>query len=222
MNILVVAATEMEIAPFTAQNNQVEILITGVGAPSCMYALTKKLLQQKYDFILQAGIAGTFKNQFALGETYFIKTDLFADLGIQEGNNFFTLFDGGFLKPDTIPYTNGQLLNLAENYFGLKVANAITINTISDSLAQTELYKKKYDADIESMEGAAFHYVCIQENIPFLQIRSISNFVGERIKTNWKMKESIENLNNTLNRIIAQLQNYDNNSFNILPTISNS
>jgi futalosine hydrolase len=205
MKILVVAATEMEIAPFMAQNNQSEILITGVGAPACMYALTKKLLQQQYDLVVQAGIAGTFKNQFALGETYAVKTDLFADLGIQEGNNFYSLFDGGFLKPDAIPYTNAQLLNTTENLFGLKMANAITINTVSDSLAQTELYKKKYDADIESMEGAAFHYVCIQENISFLQIRSISNFVGERVKTNWKMKESIESLNENLIRIVTGL-----------------
>jgi futalosine hydrolase len=207
MTILVVAATEMEIAPFIAQNNQVDILITGVGAPACMYALTKKLLQKKYDFVIQAGIAGTFKNQFALGETYMVKSDLFADLGIQEGNNFFTLFDGGFLQPDVLPYTKGQLLNPTRNYTGLKQASGITINTVSDSLAQTELYKKKYDADIESMEGAAFHYVCIQENISFLQLRSISNFVGERVKTNWKMKESIESLNEHLIRIVSNLYN---------------
>jgi futalosine hydrolase len=213
MNILAVAATEMEIAPFIAQNNEAEILITGVGAPACMYALTKKLFKQKYDLVIQAGIAGTFKNHFALGETYMVKTDLFADLGIQEGNNFYTLFDGGFLQPDLLPYTKAQLVNTIENYFNLKPANAITINTVSDSLAQTELYKKKYDADIESMEGAAFHYVCIQENVSFLQIRSVSNFVGERVKTNWKMKESIESLNENLIRIIEEL-NPSNKSCN--------
>jgi futalosine hydrolase len=202
MNILVVAATEMEIAPFIAQNNHAEILITGVGAPACMYALTKKLLHQKYDWVIQAGIAGTFKNQFTLGETYVVKTDLFADLGIQEGNNFYTLFDGGFLQPDALPFTKAVLLNKTENNFGLKQANAVTINTVSDSLTQTELYKKKYDADIESMEGAAFHYACIQEGVSFLQIRSISNFVGERVKTNWKMKEAVDNLNQNLIRII--------------------
>jgi futalosine hydrolase len=214
MSILVVAATEMEIAPFIAQNTQAEILITGVGAPACMYALTKKLTQHKYSLVIQAGIAGTFTNQFALGETYAVKTDLFADLGIQEGNNFFTLFDGGFLKADTFPYTNGQLLNNTTNLFALKPANAITINTVSDSLAQTELYKKKYNADIESMEGAAFHYVCIQEEVSFLQIRSISNFVGERVKTNWKMKESIESLNENLIRIIHKFRSLANTRLN--------
>jgi futalosine hydrolase len=204
MKILVVAATEMEIAPFVAQNTIADILITGVGVPACMYALTKRLLQNKYDFVIQAGIAGTFKNQYPLGQTFAVKSDLFADLGIQEKDQFFTLFEKGFANENAFPNTNGRMENTNENYFSSKPVNAITINTVSDSLAQTELYKKKYDADIESMEGAAFHYVCILEKIPFLQIRSISNFVGERVKTNWKMKEAIDSLNENLIRIIHE------------------
>lgn len=204
MKILVVAATEMEIAPFVAQNTKADVLITGVGVPACMYAITKRLMQYKYDFVIQAGIAGTFKNQYPLGQTFAVKTDLFADLGIQEKEQFFTLFEKGFVNENTFPNTNGRMENTIQNYFLLKPVNAITINTISDSLAQTELYKKKYDADIESMEGAAFHYVCIQEKISFLQIRSISNFVGERVKTNWKMKEAIDSLNEHLIRIVNE------------------
>jgi futalosine hydrolase len=207
MKILVVAATEMEIAPFMAQNTKTDVHITGVGAPACMYALTKCLLQNKYDFVIQAGIAGTFKNQYPLGQTFAVKTDLFADLGIQEKEQFFTLFEKGFVNENAFPNTNGRMENTNENYFSLKSVNAITINTVSDSLAQTELYKKKYDADIESMEGAAFHFVCLQEKISFLQIRSISNFVGERVKTNWKMKEAIDSLNEHLIRIVKDLHN---------------
>jgi futalosine hydrolase len=207
MKILVVAATDIEIAPFLAQNAMTDTLITGVGAPACMYALTKSLLQNRYDFVVQAGIAGTFKNQYPLGQTFAVKTDLFADLGIHEKETFFTLFEKGFANENAFPNTNGRMENESENYFSLKPVNAITINTVSDSLVQTELYKKKFDADIESMEGAAFHYVCIQEKIPFLQIRSISNFVGERVKTNWKMKEAIDSLNESLIRIVNDLHN---------------
>ena len=209
MKILLVAATEMEIASFIAQNISVDVLITGVGAPACMYALTKRLMQYKYDFVIQAGIAGTFKNQYPLGQTFAVKTDLFADLGIQEKEQFFTLFEKGFVNENVFPNKNGRMENSYENYFSLKPVNAITINTVSDSLAQTEFYKKKYDADVESMEGAAFHYACMQEKIPFLQIRSISNFVGERAKTNWKMKEAIDNLNVNLIRIINEFRSLE-------------
>ncbi len=205
MKILVVAATEFEIAPFISDNNMADFLITGVGSPACMYALTKRLQQTKYDFVIQAGIAGTFKNSFPLGETFFVKTDAFADLGIYENEAFFTLFEKNFIDPNAVPYKNGWLENSAENSFNLAPAKSITVNTVTDNFLQTSMFTKKYDPDLESMEGAVFHYVCIQENVAFLQLRSVSNFVGERIKTNWKMKESILSLNENLSRIVQQL-----------------
>ena len=52
------------------------------------------------------------------------------------------------------------------------------------------------------MEGAALHYVCLMEKIPFIQLRSISNYIGERNKKKWNMQESINNLNEHLIRLI--------------------
>jgi futalosine hydrolase len=205
MKILIVSATALEIAPFVAFNYDVEVLITGVGAPACMYALTKKMQNGNYDFVIQAGIAGTFKNTFALASTYIVSHDLFADLGISENEMFYTLFDTGFADANTMPYTDGWLLNDGLIQVGLPMAKSITVNTVSDNFDTTEMYKRKFDADIESMEGAAFHYVCLQEKIPFLQLRSISNFVGERTKTNWKIKEAIDNLNDNLKKIVETL-----------------
>ena len=42
-------------------------------------------------------------------------------------------------------------------------------------------------------------------NIPFLQMRSISNKVGERDKNKWKIKEAVENLNIELIKLIQTL-----------------
>jgi futalosine hydrolase len=55
------------------------------------------------------------------------------------------------------------------------------------------------------MEGAAFHYVCLQQKINFLQLRGISNDVGQRDKSKWKLKESVENLNKELFKIMKNL-----------------
>jgi futalosine hydrolase len=54
--------------------------------------------------------------------------------------------------------------------------------------------EKKFDADIETMEGAAFFYSCLQLKIPFLQIRAISNFVEPRDKSKWNIPLALENL----------------------------
>jgi futalosine hydrolase len=55
------------------------------------------------------------------------------------------------------------------------------------------------------MEGAALHYVCLMEKIPFIQLRSVSNYIAERNKKNWNMKESIGNLNQALIKLLASL-----------------
>ena len=61
---------------------------------------------------------------------------------------------------------------------------------------------KTFAADIESMEGAALHYVCLLQKVPFLQLRSISNKVGVRDKTKWKIKTAIDNLTMELNALL--------------------
>jgi len=62
-----------------------------------------------------------------------------------------------------------------------------------------------FDPVTESMEGAVLHYVCLMETVPFVQIRSISNYIGERNKKKWDMMDSIANLNDTL---IKTINNY--------------
>lgn len=69
----------------------------------------------------------------------------------------------------------------------------------------TGLYVNKFQPVIESMEGAALHYVCLMEKIPFLQIRSISNHIGERDKRKWNMKEAILRLNQEIIRLTENL-----------------
>lgn len=55
------------------------------------------------------------------------------------------------------------------------------------------------------MEGAALHYVCLMEKVPFIQIRAVSNYIAERNKKNWNMKSSIINLNTELIRLLDHL-----------------
>lgn len=209
MQILLIAATEQEIQPFAANNTGVDIMITGVGMPSALYHLQKRINQVEYDLIIQAGIAGSFNSGIALGDTVLVIKDCFADLGMEEKENYKPVFETGFADKDEFPFKDGWLINPNEhlNTTGLSIVKAITVNKVSDSKLQKQQFIQAFDADIETMEGAALHYVCLQENIPFLQIRSVSNTVGDRNKTKWKMKEAIENLNIELTKLINQLKN---------------
>lgn len=204
MRILVVAATEFEIAPFIKTNTNTAVLITGVGVPSTVYHLTKKLLQEKYSMVIQAGIAGSFSKKIKTGEVVVIERDAFGDIGAEEDKHFKTVFQLGFGDENEYPFKDGCLVNTPETLqkSKLKKVNAVTVNKIGDRKKQAEQLKKIFNAQIESMEGAAFHFVCLQQHVPFLQIRSISNKVGERDKTKWNIKEAVKNLNTELIKLV--------------------
>jgi futalosine hydrolase len=207
MNLLIVAATEFEIKPLQDQNLEADYLITGVGIPATIFHLTKKLMAKNYNLAFQVGIGGTFNDAMPPGDVVLIKEDAFGDLGIEENGKLKTLFETGFAGKDDFPYEDGLLINrsMLLEKIDLPKARAITVNKVMDGQIQIDNNKERFNADIESMEGAAFHYVCLQQKINFLQIRGVSNIVGERDKAKWRMKTAIENMNNEVLKIIKNL-----------------
>ena len=205
MKILLLSATEFEINTFlntSINKDKIDVLIGGVGMASTILNLTKRLISNKYDLVLQAGIAGVFNNKnIELGDVVMVKQDAFGDLGAMEKNNFQSIQEMKFNDGNEWLINENEL----QKQFKYPLVKAITVNTITDNEAVINALQNKWNADVESMEGAALHYVCGQLNIPYLQIRSISNAVGERDKTKWQFKKAIDHLNLELDSIIAQL-----------------
>ena len=209
-NILVVAATAKEISPFidlaTAGNfTNVDILISGIGLVASTYHLTKQLGLKNYGLVIQPGVAGCFDPGIDLGQVVAVKQDAIADQSVVELEKLKTLFDLKLVPQDQLPYQKGWLINPNKEILKrskLKLVKGISVNQISTSKQMIKFYRDVFDPVTESMEGAALHYVCLLENIPFLQIRSISNYIGERNKKKWNMMDSISNLNESLIRII--------------------
>ena len=208
MSILIAAATKMEIQTFLDLNPNAEYLITGVGAAATVFQLMNRIESNKYDFITQVGLAGTYSNELILGESVIVERDCFADLAVWENKKIINVNDLGFTNPNDFPFENGWLVNhkVSFNSTQAKKVKAVTVNLLTDELSYVEAMRMKYNAAVESMEGAALHYVCIQKNIPFLQIRGISNQVGERDKSKWQFKEAIQSSNQLLNDIYSSLK----------------
>jgi len=208
MSILIVAATKMEIQPFWDLNPDAEYLITGVGAAATIFQLMNRIENNKYNFILQVGLAGTYTNGLTLGESVIVERDCFADLAVWKNKKIISVHDLGLTNPDEVPFEKGWLVNHNVSFHSTqaKKVKGVTVNLLTDDLNYVNEMKQKYNADVESMEGAALHYVCIQKNIPFLQIRGISNQVGERDKSKWQFKEAIQSSNQLLNDIYSSLK----------------
>jgi futalosine hydrolase len=76
------------------------------------------------------------------------------------------------------------------------------VNEVSTRPQRIEQLQQKYAPILESMEGAALHFICLREKIPFLQLRAVSNFVGERDKRKWQIKEAVQKLRAQLNSFL--------------------
>lgn len=214
MQLLICAATDLEVESTKAflehhvsVKEKIEILITGVGLTASTYSLTKSILTQRPKFVLQAGICGSLDSFLLPGDLVVVENETIGDLGVVEKAGFTSLFDFNFMNKNQEPWVNGQLPNNLSllRQTNLKIVNGVTVNEITTDLQRIEFYKNSLQANIETMEGAALHYVCLKEKVPFLQLRSVSNFVGERDKQKWMLKESVLQLNIELQKMIIKL-----------------
>ena len=214
MNIALIAATRKEIQPtltylneriYLRRHQRVETIITGVGLMNTTYSLAKHFTREKPTLAIQAGIAGTLHPIYAPGMVVCVKEDMLGDMGVVENNEWRDVFDLGLAEENTLPYFQKKLINPHRDLLGklhLECVRSISVNQVSTNAEAIRKMKEKYMPVIESMEGAAFHYVCLMEKIPFIQIRAISNMVGERNKTCWKTHEAIKALNDELIKFI--------------------
>lgn len=201
MKPLVVAATEGEIAPSIAFliERQIPYLITGAGMTATAYRLGRELAESHPDYILNVGIAGSISRDIPIGSVVEITSDCFSELGAEDGDHFLPIEKLGF---GCSTYHSVPLFDLT---LSLPKHIGITVNTVhGNENSIVRLRERLPFAEIETMEGAAVFFVCDEENIPCLQIRSISNYVEKRNKDAWAIPLAIKNLNIWLQEFLSQ------------------
>ena len=179
--------------------SEIDLVVGGVGSMSTAWAMKQWLsVNEKPDLAINAGIAGSYKDEYPVGDVLMPVSDCFADAGVEDGDKFMTLHEAGLTNKDEFPFRNG-IINAENNYCELmriilKPVDAITVNMATGSDTTRQRLIEKYDPDIETMEGAAFFYICTMENIPFIALRSVSNKVEIRNTYKWNIPVALENL----------------------------
>lgn len=192
MKVLIVVATNFEITSDKLKINPV--LVTGIGMVNTSINLTRELSKNRYDLVINMGIAGSFKDSINIGDVVEITEDSFSEIGF-ENNNQFNKFSEFDIKTSFTVNPKSTL----------KSVKSITVNTVHGNAQSISEIVERENNDIESMEGAAVFNVCEYFNTNCIQIRSISNKVETRNKDNWDIKTAISNLNNEVERIITNL-----------------
>jgi len=192
-------------------DSEITILVAGVGSVSTAWEMQKWIsVNDTPDLAINSGIAGSYKEEFSIGDVVMPFTDCFADAGIEDGNSFLTLSEAGLAGANDFPFRDGVIhadpMYVQKMKNILKPVKAITVNTATGSEATREKLVKKYNPDIETMEGATFFYICSRERIPFMALRSISNKVEIRNKNNWNIKLALTNLAEKVHEVVLTLK----------------
>lgn len=216
MKIVLISATEKEISPliqtlnqansagnYRYQSHTISILITGAGMVQTAWALGKNFQENKYDLAIQAGIAGSFRDEYRVGDVVRVTEDIFPELGAEDGLDFIPADKLEINAP--CRFTNTLSLPFPV-LASLPMVKAITVNRIHGNEESIRKIILQFQPDIESMEGAAFFYCCEKEKLPCLQIRSVSNKIEKRNKENWNIPLAVKNLNEKLLAILSSLQ----------------
>ena len=212
MRILITAATAAELLPAQevwevirnqADNqHRIECLETGIGCTATAYHTVKALSVQAdtpCDLIINIGIAGSFCDSLPLGSVVRVASDSLGDCGIQTASGFQSLFDSQLLDAETFPFSSGKLTPapLPHGEPALAFLHAVEGVTVQH-LIETGLAALHAHAQVETMEGAAFFYVCMSEGVPCVALRAVSNMAGERDKSKWNIPLALHELRKAL------------------------
>ncbi len=220
---LLVAATHLEVAlltesfgldciapeighPVNLHGTRFDLVVTGPGSVTTAFALAEPLASSKYSSAVNIGVAGSFSPQFSPGTVLRVTRDRFADLGAEAPQQ-------GFIPGENLPFT---LLNKPPYQIGwleplsppdltlpdILSCSAITSDTIHTNPESILRLSSLFNPVLESMEGAAFFYVCMKLGIPCLQFRAVSNLLGPRTPENWHVNLAVSNLNQMISKLI--------------------
>lgn len=191
------------------EGKPVRAIITGPGSVNTVQSLSAAIETARPSLIIQTGCAGAFRESgLNIGDIGIATEEIDIQLGIEAENGRLPLNELPFstiksneidlknLYPLDIELANQALETLTKIFEGKNVqvvkGSFVTVSTITATDNRAKDIYKQYSPCMEGMEGAGAAHLSIHYDIPFLEIRSASNFVGKRDKSSWDLPLAFE------------------------------
>ncbi len=196
--ILVVSAVSQEIDWLNSRAG-VEVLTTGVGPVDAAVRVGRALATKKYDVVINAGIAGAMPGVAKVGDAVVVGEELLP-LELETGERL-NLPEGNVIA-DRVPAD----LALTEmiTTLGFPLVRGITVTQVtSTDLTAMRLHTR--GAEIETMEGFAVLRAAQLSGVPAIEVRGISNIVGDRKNSGWDFAAGLTGLRRIMNAALDLL-----------------
>lgn len=199
--ILVMTAVSVEreaVLQGLGNDSRFDVMLAGVGPIAAAANTAIILANTEYDLVISAGIGGGFPGKAEVGSLVIAKEIVVADLGVETSEGFSSLDELGF--GSTRIQVEASLVNhVAEALKAAKIpvekGPVLTVSTVTGTEeSATELAARVPGAIAEAMEGFGVALAAHQCGVPILELRAISNAVGPRDRSAWRIKEALESL----------------------------
>ena len=207
MSTLLVYASAKEMGALA--DGPLERIEVGVGKISAAVKLTARLSESKPDAVLLAGVGGAYPQrhlrsqlrELELGSLVMVGSEISADEGVLTPEGFLDLAklelgDGTALEADA------ELTAKLAETLDCPVVPGATVCTGAGVDALSQAHALRAGAQVESMEGAAVASVCKHFEVPFVELRAISNRTGDRERGAWNLDAATAKLAEGLTKVI--------------------
>ena len=145
-----------------------------------------------FGYVLLAGICGAFPDR-GVNVLDVVRVDYdVEDIGYENADGTFTRFENyGYVQATDPKYAPAAIRNL-------KSVAGVTVNCCTGTLATAVSRSKIFDAEIETMEGAAGIAACNALGFKVYQVRAVSNMALTRDRSSWKIDEALAALRKVL------------------------
>lgn len=202
-------------ARYECAGHRLDLLVTGVGMVATAAWCSRALAEAPYDLGVNVGVCGSFDPGLELGSVVHVVSDRLAELGAEDGDGFLSIDEIGLLpEPGARPgdaggFWRAELVNPAPPSSAalsrLPPVKGITVNTVHGDARSIAAVVRRFRPQVESMEGAAFMYSCMIRELPFAQVRAVSNAVEPRNREAWKMADATRALGDATIAILETL-----------------
>ena len=185
MSILIVCAVAAELAALRRRDG-VEVVAVGVGPVEAAAGTARALAGRRFEAAINAGIAGGFRGRAAVGDAVAVAVEYYVELGLEDGTAF-PLPDGLTLLRRADADT--QLLRACRDpRVRARIGTGISSATVTSTDTRAAELAARFGADVESMEGFAFLRAADAAGVPAVELRGVSNLVGDRAANGWDFR----------------------------------
>lgn len=176
-----------------AVGGRFDVTVCGVGAVDFSANLAYHLSQNKYERVFLLGICGAYPGRdLAIGDVVRVDTEVVGDMGIQTREGRFSAWKD--VVGESAVYSGESPRSLLLSLASLRPVAGVTVNCCTGTAYLALRRSGLFDADIETMEGAAFFAVCKRFGVPAYQFRAVSNIATDRDTSSWRIPEAMNAL----------------------------